>query len=80
NSDSLKVDENTSESLFRNGKRYEGNLSAFVRYWLNQKDNQGIILRAGNQTAGVEKFILKGSSYPVYEERPKLEIVYTVRK
>lgn len=80
NSDSLKVDENTSESLFRNGKRYEGNLSAFVRYWLNQKDNQGIILRAGNQIAGVEKFILKGSSYPVYEERPKLEIVYTVRK
>uniref|UniRef100_A0A832CZH2 DNRLRE domain-containing protein n=1 Tax=Ignavibacterium album TaxID=591197 RepID=A0A832CZH2_9BACT len=80
NSDSLKVDENTSESLFRNGKRYEGNLSAFLRYWLNQKDNQGIILRAGNQTSGVEKFILKGSNYPVYEERPKLEIVYTVRK
>lgn len=80
NSDSLKVDENTPESLFRNGKRYEGNVSAFVRYWLNQKDNQGIILKAGNETAGVEKFILKGSSYPVYEERPKLEIVYTVRK
>lgn len=80
NSDSLKVDEKTPESLFRNGKRYEGNVSAFVRYWLNQKDNQGIILKAGNETAGVEKFILKGSSYPVYEERPKLEIVYTVRK
>lgn len=80
NSDSLKVDENTTESLFRNGKRYEGNVSAFVRYWLNQKDNQGIILKAGNENAGVEKFILKGSSYPVYEERPKLEIVYTVRK
>lgn len=80
NSDSLKVDEKTSESLFKNGKRYEGNISAFVRYWLNQKDNQGIILKAGNETAGVEKFILKGSSYPVYEERPKLEIVYTVRK
>lgn len=80
NSDSLKVDENTPESLFRNGKRYEGNVSAFVRYWLNQKDNQGIILKAGNENAGVEKFILKGSSYPVYEERPKLEIVYTVRK
>lgn len=80
NSDSLNVDEKTPESLFRNGKRYEGNVSAFVRYWLNQKDNQGIILKAGNETAGVEKFILKGSSYPVYEERPKLEIVYTVRK
>jgi hypothetical protein len=80
NSDSLKVDEKTPESLFRNGKRYEGNVSAFVRYWLNQKDNQGIILKAGNETAGVEKFILKGSSYSVYEERPKLEIVYTVRK
>lgn len=80
NSDSLKVDEKTPESLFRNGKRYEGNVSAFVRYWLNQKDNQGIILKAGNETAGVEKFILKGSNYPVYEERPKLEIVYTVRK
>lgn len=80
NSDSLKVDENTSESLFRNGNRYEGNLSAFVRYWLNQKDNQGIIIKAGNEFAGVEKFVLKGSSYPVYEERPKLEIVYTVRK
>lgn len=80
NSDSLNVDEKTPESLFRNGKKYEGNVSAFVRYWLNQKDNQGIILKAGNQTAGVEKFVLKGSSYPVYEERPKLEIVYTVRK
>lgn len=80
NLDSLKVDENTSVSLFRNGVKYEGNISTFVRYWLNQKDNQGIILKAGNETDGVEKFILKGSSYPVYEERPKLEIVYTVRK
>ncbi|BDQ01774.1 hypothetical protein [Ignavibacterium sp.] len=80
NSDSLKIDETTSESLFKNGKRYEGNLSAFVRYWLNQKDNQGIVIKAGNELAGVEKFVLKGSTYPVYEERPKLEIVYTVRK
>jgi hypothetical protein len=80
NSDSLKLDANNPISLFRNGSRYEGNISTFVRYWLNQKDNQGIVLKAGNETAGVEKFILKGSSYPVYEERPKLEIVYTVRK
>lgn len=78
--DSLKIDETTSESLFRNGSRYEGNLSAIVRYWLNQNKNHGIVIKAGNELSGVEKFILKGSSYPVYEERPKLEIVYTVRK
>ncbi|WP_290664565.1 hypothetical protein [Ignavibacterium sp.] len=80
NSDSLKIDETSSESLSKNGSRYEGNLSSFVRYWLNQKNNQGIVIKAGNELAGVEKFVLKGSSYPVYEERPKLEIVYTVRK
>lgn len=80
NSDSLKIDEASAESLLKNGKRYEGNISSFVRYWLNQSDNQGIIIKAGNELAGVEKFVLKGSTYPVYEERPKLEIVYTVRK
>lgn len=80
NSDSLKIDEASGESLLKNGKRYEGNISSFVRYWLNQNNNQGIVIKAGNELAGVEKFVLKGSTYPVYEERPKLEIVYTVRK
>lgn len=80
NSDSLKIDEASGESLLKNGQRYEGNISSFVRYWLNQNNNQGIVIKAGNELAGVEKFVLKGSTYPVYEERPKLEIVYTVRK
>lgn len=80
NSDSMKVNEDLVESLFRVENRFEGNISAFVRYWLNQKDNQGILLKAGNDINGVEKFILKGSTFPDYNERPKLEIVYTVRK
>lgn len=79
NSDSMKIDQDLVESLFRKGNSFEANISAFVRYWLNQKNNQGILLKAGNDLAGVEKFILKGSTYPVYSERPKLEIVYTVR-
>ncbi len=80
NSDSLKIDETSAESLFKSGNRYQGNISSYVRYWLNRKDNQGIVIKAGNEVAGVEKFVLKGSSYPVFDERPKLEIVYTVRK
>lgn len=76
----MKVNEDLVESLFRVENRFEGNISAFVRYWLNQKDNQGILLKAGNDINGVEKFILKGSTFPDYNERPKLEIVYTVRK
>ncbi len=59
---------------------YAGDISGYVRTWVNDKRNQGVLLRTGNAIEGLELFILKGSTAANYSERPRLEIVYTVKE
>lgn len=77
--DSLKINESVFYPLKRVGDKYVGDVSGMIRYWVSGNPNYGMLIKAGRELLGVEKFIIKGSSYPVYNDRPKLEIIYTKR-
>lgn len=78
-SDSMKIKESNVYPLKRIGNKYIGDISGMVRYWASNNPNYGMLLKAGNEILGMEKFMIKSSSYPVFSERPKLEIIYTKR-
>ena len=65
-------------SFIDNG--YSGDITSYVRIWINEKRNQGVILRSGNDIEGLELFALKGSNAVNFAERPRLKIVYTARE
>lgn len=77
--DSMKINESSIYPLRRIGDKYVGDVSGMVRYWTSNNPNYGILLKAGNEILGIEKFMIKSSYYPVFSERPKLEIIYTKR-
>ncbi len=59
---------------------YSGDITSYVRIWINEKRNQGVILRSGNDIEGLELFALKGSNAINFAERPRIKIVYTARE
>jgi hypothetical protein len=65
-------------SFIDNG--YSGDITSYVRIWINEKRNQGVILRSGNNIEGLELFALKGSNAVNFAERPRIKIVYTARE
>ena len=65
-------------SFIDNG--YSGDITSYVRIWINEKRNQGVILRSGNDIEGLELFALKGSNAVNFAERPRIKIVYTARE
>lgn len=77
--DSLKYNTNNVFTLNRVGDKYIGNISGMVRYWHANNPNYGILIKSANEIAGLEKFMIKSSSYPILNQRPKLEIIYTKR-
>lgn len=78
--DSLKINETNVYSLKRVKDKYIGDISGVVRYWAANNPNYGILIKPTRETIGMEKFIIKGSAYPIFSDRPKLEIIYTTRK
>ena len=76
--DSLTTEGNPSFLSFKNNI-YTGDITLFVRNWINRKENNGILIETGSPTSGLEFFVLKGSDYFEISERPRLLITYTVR-
>jgi hypothetical protein len=76
--DSLNTEGNPVFLSFKNNK-YSGDITSFVRTWISRKENNGILIEAGNPTSGLEFFALKGSDYPEMAERPRLRITYTLK-
>jgi len=76
--DSLNVEGNPSFLSFKDNK-YSGDVTLFVRNWINSKENNGILIEAGIPTSGLEFFALKGSDYFEITERPRLKITYTIK-
>ncbi len=64
--------------LYDNG--YSGDITSYVRIWINERRNQGVLLRSGNDIEGLELFALKGSNAINFAERPRIKIVYTARE
>lgn len=76
--DSLNTEGNPVFLSFKDNK-YSGDVTAFVRNWINRKENNGILIEAGSPTSGLELFALKGSDYFEISERPRLRITYTIK-
>jgi hypothetical protein len=76
--DSLNTEGNPAFLQLKDNKYY-GDITLFVRNWINKKENNGILIEAGSSTSGLELFALKGSDYIEISERPRLRITYTVR-
>jgi len=75
-----EIDEEGAFLLSFAGNNYSGDISGYVRRWINEKKNQGVMLRSGDATEGLELFALKGSTSADFAERPRLRIVYTVKE
>ncbi|MBK9099427.1 MAG: hypothetical protein IPM14_15195 [bacterium] len=76
--DSLNTEGNPSFLNFSNNK-YSGDITVFVRNWINRKQNYGLLIESGSFTSGLELFVLKGSNYSDPAERPRLKITYTIK-
>lgn len=59
---------------------YEGNITGFVQKWVTSKQNQGIILSPQDGINGMETFVFRGSNATEPWKRPRLEILYTIKK
>ena len=71
--------EGSSVFLSLKDNKYYGDITVFVRNWISGNENNGILIEAGNPTSGLELFVLKGSDYSEFSERPRLKITYTIK-
>jgi len=76
--DSLNTEGNPVFLSFKDNK-YSGDVTLFVRNWINRKENNGILIEAGSPSSGLEFFALKGSDNSEFSERPRLRITYTIK-
>jgi hypothetical protein len=76
--DSLNTEGNPV-SLSYKDKKYSGDITSFVRNWIDTKNNNGMLIESGNPASGLELFALKGSNYSEISERPRLRITYTIK-
>ena len=66
-------------TLYYSDGKFNGNITSYVREWVFRNNNNGIIIRPGNQFEGLEKFVLKGSNASDISVRPRIKIVYSVK-
>jgi len=76
--DSLNTEGNPVSLPFKD-KKYSGDITSFVRNWIDTKNNNGILIESGSPASGLELFALKGSNYAEISERPRLRITYTIK-
>ena len=78
-SDSLNTQGN-AVSLAFNSNQFTGNITSFLRNWINTGENNGLLLRAGNQFNGLELFALHGSDAAELALRPRLRVTYSIKE
>ena len=80
--DSISVAIDSSFSLFleRDGNTFKGSVTSFIQRNLIENKNQGLLISASDKVNGVEIFAIKGSNAASFDERPKLQIIYTSKK
>jgi len=80
--DSTTDSVNTSNSILmtKQDDIFTGNITSLVSDWVNNKNNQGMILTTGTQTDNLEMIAIKGSNYADLKERPQIKVVYTSKK
>jgi hypothetical protein len=78
-SDSLNT-QGTAVSLTFSGNKYTGNITSFLRNWIDTDENNGLLLQAGNQFDGLELFAIYGSDALDLSLRPRLKVTYTIKE
>ena len=79
-SSDVTINESTGILLAKHDNIYTGNITSFITSWINNEDNQGMVIRSASLTEGLELFAIKGSEYPDLSERPRLHIVFTSKE
>ena len=79
-SSDVTIDESRGILLGRNGNIFTGNITSFITSWINNNDNQGMVIRTASLIDRLELFAIKGSEYPELTERPRLRIVFTSKE
>jgi len=69
-----------SSTLSLSNNVYSGEVTSALENMFYLDKNLGFYLSTAAPAEGLEKIVLKGSSYPVYNERPRLVITYTLVK
>lgn len=75
-----EINPNYVYTLTRNGNTFTGPITNIIRAINYGVDNQGLLIKAGNELSGVEIFAIKGSNAADKSLRPQLEIVYSRKK
>ncbi len=58
----------------------KGDITNFVQYWVDKQTNEGLIITPYEQANGLTQLAFKGSSAADAAFRPRLEIIYTIKK
>lgn len=77
--DSIKTEGNPITLSYKDNQ-FSGDITGFVRSWVSQNENFGMLIETSNQLLGTDLFVLKGSNYSEMAERPRIIITYTVKK
>lgn len=74
------VDYATTVLMTKSDDVFTGTITSFVDRWINDKDNQGMVLTTGTQTDNLELIAIKGSNYSNFLERPQIKVVYSLKE
>ncbi len=75
-----EINPNYVYTLNRSGNTFTGSITNIIRAINHGIDNQGLLIKAGNELSGVDIFAIKGSNAADKSVRPQLEIVYSRKK
>lgn len=69
-----------TKQLARSNNVFTGDITPFVHQWIKSGNNQGMLISGDSERDGFELFALRGSNFSDVALRPRLQIVYTIKK
>ncbi len=79
-SSDVTVDEASSVALIKVSNIFTGDITSFITSWINDGNNQGMVIKPQSLIEGLELIAIKGSEFPELSERPRLRIVFTIKE
>lgn len=66
--------------IYKDGDYYKGDITYFVQRWMKTADNFGMTVEQADNVDGVDLFVFKGSKAANVMQRPRLKIIYSIKK
>jgi hypothetical protein len=79
-SSDVTLDEDRAVALIKVSNIFTGDITSFITSWINDGNNQGMVIKPQSLIEGLELIAIKGSEYPEFSERPRLRIVFTIKE